>query len=412
MPKRGLILLAGTLAGILQCGAATSQTSPSQVLNNQVQLGDVFSGGTLNVETVTDQTTAESHARGNSYYGATDGQAFDFRSNQTATGQVVGDTRVNVANNSGASTQVTTTAVANEGETDVVGGVMTGVVTQTSGPAKVSALSHIEAPDAQGGDVDTVTQAQGNSHILTVSGGTAGVRVNQTNTAEVTSNGGGVYGLVTGTAQFQAQTMANDVTYIGDTGAGSRLRVSQQNNAALTQAAQFTAFGQIQDGTTIASVAGNNIDAVNEGFLLDARTSQQNHAYVRAQAETSAAAYGSVTASANGVGNAAIVGDIGGEIVLDTTQINDGAGIEALATTTGGDGYDAYANATAAGNSVTGYACGDCQGRMTVNNSQTNSADIGATTTTTINGQTRSATGVSNAVGNTATYYVSKPSGQ
>ena len=52
MRRRGLILLAGTLVGILPCGAATSQTAPSPVLNNQVQLGDVFSGQTLNVENV------------------------------------------------------------------------------------------------------------------------------------------------------------------------------------------------------------------------------------------------------------------------------------------------------------------------------------------------------------------------
>ncbi len=325
---------------------------------------------------------------------------------------MVGDTRLNVASNSGAVTQITTTAVANTGEVGVVGGVMTGVLSQTTGPTTVSALSHIEAPNAEAGDVDSLTQAQGDSHTVAVSGGTAGVRVNQTNAAEVISNGGGVYGLVNGSATFQAHTMANDVTYQGDNGSGSRLVINQQNNAALTQAAQFTAFGQAQEATTIASAAGNNLDAVNEGFLLDANVRQQNHSYVRAQAETSAASFGSVSASANGVGNAAMVGDIGGEIVLDNVQINDGGGIEVIASTVGGDGYDAYANATAAGNSVTGYACGDCDGRMTINNTQTNSADIGASTTATITGQARSASGVTNAYGNTATFYVAKPSGQ
>jgi hypothetical protein len=412
MRRRGLILLAGTLAGILPCGAATSQTAPSSVLNNQVQLGDVFSGQTLNVETITDQTVGASHATGNTYQATTDGQDVDVRSNQTANGAVTGDTRLNVANNSGAATQVTTTAVGNTGEAGVTGGTITGVLSQTTGPAVISALSHIEAPEGQAGDVDTITQAQGNSHVLTVSGGTAGVRFNQTNAAQVTSNGGGVYGYVSGSAQYQAQTMANDVTYSGDTGSGSRIAVTQQNNAALTQAAQFTAFGQVQDGATIASAVGNNLDAVNQGFLLDATVNQQNHAYVRAQAETSAAAFGAVAATANGIGNAATIGDIGGAVVLDNSQLNDGGGIEVLATTVGGDGYDASANATAAGNSVTGYACAECNGRMTIGNNQTNSTDISATTTTTINGTARSAMGVSNAVGNTATFYVSRPSGQ
>lgn len=354
----------------------------------------------------------ESHAAANQYQASTDGQDIDVRSNQTANGDVTADTRLNVASNSGAVTSITTTAVGNSGEVGVTGGVLSGVLTQTTGATAIAGLSHIEAPHAEAGDVDTTTQAQGNSHIVTVSAGVAGVRVNQSNAAQVTTNGGGVYGLVTGTAQFQANTMANDITYVGDQGSGTRLATSQQNNAALTQAAQFTAFGQVQDGKTIASAAGNNLDAVNEGFLLDATVDQRNHAYVRAQAETSAASFGAVAAQANGVGNSAIVGDIGGELVLDNTQVNDGGGIDVLASTTGGDGYDAYSTATAAGNSVTGYACSECSGKITIGNNQTNSADVGANATTTINGVARSVTGISNAVGNTATYYVSRPSGQ
>ena len=354
----------------------------------------------------------EAHATANTYQASTDGQDLDVRSNQTANGAVAAHTTLNVGTSSGAVTQLTSTAIGNAGETNIVAGVMTGVMTQTTGATTISAVAQTEAAPGSAGDVDSFAQAQGNSHVVTVSGGTAGVRVNQANSAEVTSDGGAVYGLVTGTAQFQAATMANDITYQGDGGSGTRMIASQRNDAALTQAAQFTAFGQVQDGTTIASAAGNNVDAVNQGFLMDVSSNQQNHAYVRAQAESSAASFGAVTATANGIGNSAVIGDQGGEVVLDTTQINDGGGIEAIASTTGGDGYDAYSNATAAGNSVIGYACSECSGRMTVNNNQTNSADVGAMATTTVTGTARSVTGISNAYGNTATSYVSKPSGQ
>ena len=399
------------LAGILPCGAATSQTAPSYILNNQVQLGDVFSYQTLNVETVTDQTVGESHAVANQYVGSTEGQDFDVRSNQTTQGQAIADTRVDVASDSGAVTSIATTAVGNVGELGVSGGVLTGVVHQTTGPTVVSALTHIEAPYAYGGNVDTVSQAIGNSQILDVSAGTAGVRVVQANEAQVTSNGGGIYGTVTGQAHFQAQTMGNNVTYWGEAGSGARIVTHQDNTASLTQAAQFTAFGQVQEGTTIASATGNNLSAVNHGFLLDATNNQHNQAYVRAQADTSAAAFGAVTATANGIGNSAIIGDVGGEVIIDNTQFNEGGGIDVLANTTGGDGYDAYTNATATGNSVTGYACADCSGYLTANNNQTNTADVGAQGVTNITGTARSATGVSNAVGNRATYYVSRPNG-
>jgi hypothetical protein len=46
---------------------------------------------------------------------------------------------------------------------------------------------------------------------------------------------------------------------------------------------------------------------------------------------------------------------------------------------------------------------------MTVSNRQTNTTDVAATVNTTVNYSGRSATAVSNAVGNTANYYVSRP---
>jgi hypothetical protein len=319
---------------------------------------------------------------------------------------------MNVTTQSGAQAALTTTAAGNTSETDVAGGVLTAVVNQTNGPASVQALSHIEAPDAQGGDVSAILQAQGDNHVVSVNSGSAGVRVSQTNAGEVISDGGGVYGLVTGTAEFTANTQANDISLIGDNGSAERMISSQSNDADITQASQFTAFGQVQTGRTMVSASGNTLSGINRGSLLDATSSQTNHSYVRAQAETSAAAFGSLSASANGVGNEAMVGDIGGELVMDNSQVNDGGGIDVLATLTGGDGYDAQTTANAAGNAITGYACATCNGRMTVTSSQTNSADVAATSTTTLTGQVRSAVGVAHAVGNTATYYVSKPSSE
>jgi len=363
------------------------------------------------VQTITDQSVGTSTAAGNSYQASVDGGDLDVRSNQSNSGAVTANNLMNVATQSGAQAALTTTAAGNTSETDVSGGVLTAVVNQTSGPASVQALSHIEAPDAQGGDVSAVLQAQGNNHVISVNSGTAGVRVTQENSGQVVSDGGGVYGLVTGTASFNAVTQGNDISLNGDNGSAERTITTQTNDTDLTQASQFTAFGQVQTGRTTVSASGNTFSAVNHGALLDATSSQTNHSYVRAQAETSAAAFGSLSVAANGVGNEAMVGDVGGEVMLDNTQVNDGGGIEVLATLTGGDGYDAQATASAAGNSVTGYACASCNGHMTVTNSQTNAADVGATSTTTLTGQARSAVGVAHAVGNSATYYVSKPSG-
>lgn len=410
MAKRGLILLAGTIAGILPCGAATSQTST--VLNNQVQFGDVFADQTLNVVTVDQQTSATTGATANSFEAASDGQAVDMRSNQYANGGVATNTRLNVGAYSGAATNLSTVSTGNSGYAEVKGATMTGVYSQFTAATPISSVSHIEAPDAEGGDVTSTSQALGNTQSLGVSYGTAGVRVNQSNAAQVTSDGGGVYGVVWGKAKYDAATIANNVSYNGDSGSGAALAVWQNNTATVGQATQFTAFGQVQDGQTTATITGNNVSAVNSGFVLDANVQQTNQAYQRAQAWTSAYDFGAVAATASGIGNSATLGDIGGEIVIDATQLNGGGGIEAEAQTEGQDGYDGQATAMATGNAITGYACADCKGRMTVTSSQTNAADVGATATTTLNGSARSATGVATAVGNTATYYLSKPSGQ
>jgi hypothetical protein len=363
------------------------------------------------VETVTDQSTGTSTAAGNSYQATTDGADLEVRSSQGNSGQVGAANLINATGSTGAQAGMTTTAAGNSGYAGVTGGVMTGVFNQTSNGASVAASGRLEAETAQAGDIGVTTQAQGDSHVFTVSNGTAGLAVNQANSAEVTSDGGTVLGLATGTAQFDASTQGNSVGLTGDSWSGARMVVTQDNATDLTQAAQFTAYGQVQAGETSATAAGNAISAVNEGFLLDTTSTQHNRSYVRAQAETAAASYGSLSVSANGVGNSAVMGDIGGQVVLDTSQVNETGGIEVIATLSGGDGYDTQATANAAGNSVTGYACADCNGRMTVNNSQVNSAGVGATSTTTITGQARSVSGAASAVGNSATYYVSKPSG-
>lgn len=399
------------IVGTVPCGVATSQTAPSSVLNNQIQLGDVFATQTLDVQNVTDQTVAESHGSGNQYQATAEEQNVDVISNQTASGNVTGYTRLNVTQNSGAVTSLSTTADGNAGEVGVKGAVMTAVLSQATGSGTISAKSQIEAPTGKAGDADAYIQAHGNSHVITVDNGTAGVRVNQNNGANVASDGGAIYGYVSGRAQFQAVTAANEITYVGTNYSGTRMISDQQNSANQTLAAQFTAYGQVQESKTITSAVGNAVDAVNEGFLMDSKITQGNHTYVRSQAESSASAFGAVYTDAHGTGNNIVVGDLGGQIILDSTQVNDGGGVDVVARTTGGDGYDAYGSASAAGNAVLGYACAECNGRMTITNDQSNAADVGASTTTTVTGSGRSATGVANAVGNSATYYVRKPGG-
>ena len=79
MPRPAKTLISGTMAVLpaiaLLCAAGTSQaqTPPSEVINNQSQLGDVFSTQVLNVVEVTDGVGAETSATGNNLIGSTEG---------------------------------------------------------------------------------------------------------------------------------------------------------------------------------------------------------------------------------------------------------------------------------------------------------------------------------------------------
>ena len=73
MAKPARIRLAGTIAATVLCAAAATEAAAQDgtiVLNQQLQLGDVFAGQTLNVVDSQDQVTVETSAQGNSASGA------------------------------------------------------------------------------------------------------------------------------------------------------------------------------------------------------------------------------------------------------------------------------------------------------------------------------------------------------
>ena len=94
------------------CAAATSQaqTPPSPVINNQIQLGDVFATQTIDVVTVEEGVGAETTATGNSVLAAGDGSDLSITSNQTMAGATRAQTVVDASTGLGESSQINTTA--------------------------------------------------------------------------------------------------------------------------------------------------------------------------------------------------------------------------------------------------------------------------------------------------------------
>jgi hypothetical protein len=403
------ILLAGTFAAILPCAAATSQTLPSTVENGQIQSGDIFANQTLDVVEATDGVTGATIATGNSADFTVDGVDLNVRSDQQLYGQVTARTDASVGVRAGDSSTLSTAATGNTGDAGVYGGAMSSRTTQFTDQVSITANSSVHAEGANGGDFASSTQAIGNSQGLYEVGGAVGALASQTNRADVTTSNEGTITRITGQANFVATAAANNATVTGG-GSGQRAIVNQSNEGALTQAGAYAAYGNVYLANTQATATGNNITASEQSPVLDLTTRQQNLAYVRAETAGNGYLFGAGTASAYAIGNSLVAGNVGPEITLDNTQYTGGAGggVDAYAEYVGYDGYDASSSAIAMGNAVSGYACSDCRSTMSVNNQQNNGANVNAESHVSVNSG-RSVRGVATAVGNTASYYVSRP---
>jgi hypothetical protein len=158
-----------------------------------------------------------------------------------------------------------------------------------------------------------------------------------------------------------------------------------------------------------ATVTANNIAITNQADALNVVTNQSNASFTFADSVATGFEFGDGQATAFGVGNSMLAGNFGPSTTVNNTQVNTG-GIEANASFTGDNGFDASTSATAMGNAAIAFACSQCGGVINITNSQTTSGGgVEANATTNITTQGRSVSSVATAVGNNATFYVSRP---
>ena len=361
---------------------------------------------------VSDGTTGVTTATGNSLSSAVQTGTLDVQTAQTVSANVAASTTLNVVTNAGAQTSLTTAATGNASDAgSYAGGALTGTVTQTvSAGSNITADSSVAAGAARTGAATIDTQAIANSHGIAVQDTSATMTVTQSSAALTQATGGNELMYTPGTASMSAAAVSNNVTAVGTGNSSQTLTLHQTMTGARTQAAEFDDAGNAQTFAGQATATGNTIAATNETGPIAVTDTQANNSYVRAQAVVTSYEFGTGSASAYGVGNSVLVGNSGQSMSLDNTQTNT-IGLDAIASFTGNNGFDASSNATAMGNAVTAYACSNCGGVMNVKNSQTSSGGVSATSTTTTTAGNRSVTGSATAVGNNATFYVSKPGG-
>lgn len=365
----------------------------------------------MQVGAVSDGITGVSTGVGNNLQVSVQtGASANLAGSQEMTGLVLSLNHLDLDSDGGGGVSLTTSASANAMDVAVGdGGLIDNVITQTASGPSVTARSQIEAANAQAGNLSIATTAAGNTAALNSVSGSLRGRITQTSSTDVLADGGAILGYTPGVAVVVGTAAGNNIDSTSVSGGSIDLTAVQANNASLTQASKFTAYGQVQSATTSATASGNNLNLVNEGTPTRVNVSQTNDSYVRAQAEGTAALYGDTTTMAYGVGNSSLVGGIGDLTDLVNDQVNQGGGVDVLASFGGTDGYDAFVSATAIGNAAIGYACSQCNGAINATSRQSNSTDVAASATLTATGTSRYVNAASSAIGNSASYYVSQP---
>lgn len=402
------------IAATVTCAAAATEASAqdgSIVLNNQLQLGDVIAGQTLNVFDATDPVTVNVSAQGNVFSGSVQNDSIEVQSTQDMRGDALASADMTF----GGDTEGAVSATIQAGGNYLAGGAYDASLavnaTQVNTGGEVSATASIDDGTARLlGGAQVITSAISNTVALGGQGATLTGAVDQQSAATVRSSNYAATQYIPARAVFTSLATANGFAATSDAASNQNLYVRQRSTGDLVEADVSANAGNAWDLAGRARATGNQAAFTNQGGALIAETDQANSANVRAIAVTTAYDFGTAEAHARAAGNDVSVGNNDVYVEIDNTQLNTG-GVDASATFSGNGGYDAYVGADAVGNSVVGYACSECAGELNATNNQQNDGNVTATTNTSVAAGGRNIATGANAIGNAATFYVSR-SGQ
>ena len=400
------------IAATAMCAAAATEASAQDgtiVLNEQLQLGDVLAGQTLNVVDAQDQVTVGTSTQGNSASGAVENGSITVQSDQTMEGDSVATTDITLGGETYGAVNAVTQAGGNYLATSAYDADLTLDATQANTGGLVSATTEIGDDTARlHGGAAISSSAISNTVALYGEGSVVGGSIDQSSSATVRSFSRIESQYIPAPASASAESIGNAVSGNSGQTSGQNLSITQQSTGDFLEAEASANAGNAWDLAGRARATANQAVLYNSGGSVVVTTDQDNTSFVRASALTTAYDYGAANAYARGAANEVSVGNNDIYVEIDNTQFNSG-GVDVTATFSGTNGYDVSVGADAVGNSVTGYACSDCQGYLEARNSQTNSGDVSAVANTSVAGSGRSVISGANAVGNSATFHVSRP---
>lgn len=409
-------MIAATATFALAATEATAQTTPacppetgSACRIDQTQTGEVT--GTVDLDVAVGQLTVINTATGNHVVGGVQSTHGAVVSRQILTGATSARTPVALNGVSDGFVDSTTQAAGNQFQVSTDGATFDVDAGQSARGDNVSARTDLHGPSAhilQGGRVASGATANavamgGPSTILTG-------RVGQTSQTTVFAETVADIQYVPAPLIVSADAQGNAAQAV-TTGPSHQALTVDQTNAASTIEARTSVY--VDNAWNLAgrsNASANRATLQNSGGSMIADTTQDNQGRVRAYTRVQTNLQGQTTAGARAVANEVVAGVNDIYLKLNNDQLNSG-GVEATAEYVGVKGYDSYVSAEAAGNSVVGYACSQCGGEVNVDNTQVNTGPVSATANVSIAQPGRAAVVGSNAVGNTATFYISRPGG-
>ena len=409
------VLLSGTALLTLLGLPVLAQDSPIPsddayvVVIDQVLLGDVFANMHVVVDTTATEASSAATALGNTTSVSAINRDVDFDAVQTQNGEVDARTSLTGGTVYGGPATTVTTAYGNAATSATTIETTFHTTTQTSN-ADVSAFSDIALDGAD--DVSAITTATANVSSYSTEPGTNRGFSTQTGNADVISETNAELCCNNNTVSLGSVATGNSVSSHGSTTTSYN---GSNQTMALGTAVTSTTNAHVVDGNNVAvsaTSAGNNTKVEN-AFGYAKLGGQGLPAYQNnGSAVTSSSALkldnwsGTSGATSYGVGNSALISNVGSDTELWANQDNNGQ-VSSYASFEGGsaDSSYGYASSTAIGNAATATLCYTCSadGILRGGMNQTNNANtIASGYASVTNGGYVS--GASTAVGNSATY--------
>lgn len=415
-PNLSSLLAASAFAGAMITPGALAQDDPTPspdatvIVLDQVLLGPVNSQFDIVIDDTATGATAISTATGNAADGSVITGDVDVDVTQDQQFAVTATSSINGGTVFGDPASTVTTAYGNSATSSTSGTDSTTfhTATQTSSAA-VSASSDITLTGAD--TVTAATTAAANISTYSTDPGTNRGFSTQTATADVTATTDADLCCNNTSVELNTTATGNSVSSYGATTTSFNGAVQTTGAAATISGATNAVIGNGTNVSAATRVAGNSATVHNEfGFATLGRDGsdlfQGNGADVTGTTTVTLTDFsGDTSATAYGVGNSALIANVGSDTQMFSNQENFGL-VSTNAYLEGGslDGSNAFVNATSIGNAATATLCYTCgSGIVSGRTNQTNSAATSAVATARITSG-GSAYGAATAVGNSSTF--------